>query len=81
VLNNLPGTGAIWSRGIFMTLTIEVPDDLAEQIAAWEDGKNYELEVTQTGEGAFTLNSAEASEEPAESSSMQEMAYKAAEGE
>lgn len=47
-----------------MQLIIEVPDDspLAKEIESWEDGMAYELGVTQTGTGAFTLDSAEAAE-------------------
>lgn len=63
-----------------MTLTIEVPDSMSDKVSAWEDGRSYELSVTQDSEGMFTLNSgeAESQEEPSEDmGSMQDMAYKA----
>lgn len=49
-----------------MQLVIEVPDEspLVEQIKAWQDGASYELNVTQTGVGAFNLvDASEAVEE------------------
>lgn len=49
------------------TLTINVPDELQEEVDAWADGESYVLNVTQTGEGTFDLDSAgepAAEEEP-----------------
>ncbi len=52
-----------------MQLVIEVPDDspLVEKINSWTDGANYELDVVQTGVGAFSLT--DASESMAEEAS------------
>lgn len=37
------------------TLTINVPDDQDAEVSAWEDGKSYNLTVTQTGPLTFDL--------------------------
>lgn len=37
------------------TITINVPDEMQEEIAAWEDGVEYAMTVRQVGEGVFDL--------------------------
>lgn len=37
------------------TLTINVPDDMQSEVAAWEDGVEYTLNVRQTAMGEFDL--------------------------
>lgn len=45
-----------------MTLKVNVPDAMEEEISAWQDGMGYELKVKQTGSGTFDLVEAEAGE-------------------
>lgn len=50
------------TQGIFMKLTINVPDEMAEDVSAWEDGADYSIKVTQTSDGQFNLVEAAAAE-------------------
>lgn len=43
-----------------MKLTINVPDEMVEAVSAWEDGMDYTIKATQTGNGNFELVTAEA---------------------
>lgn len=45
-----------------MKLTINVPDEMAEDVSAWEDGADYSIKVTQTSDGQFNLVEAAAAE-------------------
>lgn len=46
-----------------MTLTIEVPEELVDEVSSWQDGQAYTLNVTQSGAGTFDLTSGEAADE------------------
>lgn len=46
-----------------MKLIVDIPEgELAEAVAAWRDGGNYTLEVTQDAPGEFTASAAMESE-------------------
>jgi hypothetical protein len=47
------------------TLTVNVPPDQSDAVAAWEDGQEYQITVRQTAPGALDLVSVE-SEDAAE---------------
>lgn len=41
------------------TMTVNIPEELQEQVAAWTDGQNYRITVQQTDMGQFDLVSIE----------------------
>lgn len=41
------------------TMTVNIPQELQEQVAQWQDGGSYQCTLTQTGEGQFDLASIE----------------------
>lgn len=52
-----------------MKITLNIPDDsdMAAEIAAWEDGSEYEFRATQTAPNTFDVTEAAPAEaEPAE---------------
>lgn len=36
-------------------LTVNVPDEMANDVNSWQDGKSYQVTVKQTGAGQFDL--------------------------
>jgi len=50
-------------------ITLNVPDEMAQDVAAWKDGQNYDLTVTQTAPGQLTLVSSKPSEPDADDES------------
>lgn len=38
-------------------ITVELPEELQDQVANWKDGQQYQVTLTQTGPGQFTMAS------------------------